>query len=168
VAYFFFVMKEVIKLLYNERVYKFQKKKKEEQMDKSFFIFIVIGMGFFYVVTNFVGGIQKEDEVYQNNGYKQEHQYDQYITTDSIDRVILNLNGADEKTQVNAWNNSSLKSEFIDLYPDFDTMKLFIKERTRGEEFQEKMLHYIDGVESKFFSGAIDSEEAKRQLSMLK
>jgi len=137
-------------------------------MDKSLFIFIAIGIGFFYVVTNFVGGIQEEDESYQNSGYQKKHQYDQYLSSDSINRAVLNLKGVDEKTQIDVWNNSSLKDEFVLLFPDFDTMKLFIKDRIRGDDFQEKFIQYVDDIESKFFSGVIDGEEAKRQLEVLK
>ena len=47
-------------------------------MDKSLMIFIALGVGFLYFITNFVGDIQAEDEKYQNNEYNQERKYDQY------------------------------------------------------------------------------------------
>jgi len=136
-------------------------------MDKSLFIFILIGVGFLYFITNFVGDIQ-QDEKFQSEEYKQKHQYDQYHSVDSIGREILDMTGAPVSTQVQAWNNSALKTEFIALFPDFSDMKMFINERVRGEALKAKLIGSVDQVESKYFSGAMNAEDAKRELSMLK
>ena len=137
-------------------------------MDKSFMIFLAVGIAFFYVVTTYVGDIQKEDEVYQNSEYKQEHKYDQYKTTDSIGEEILDVTSADHETQVEAWNHSSLKQEFLDIFPDFDTMKTFVKNRVRGEYLIGRLTDQISKVEDAFFSGSMNAEQAKRALENLK
>jgi hypothetical protein len=136
-------------------------------MDKSLFFFVVIGVGFLYFITQFVGDIQ-EDEKFQNEEYKQKRQYDQYKSVDSIGRDILVMTDAPMGTQVQAWNNSELKTEFLELFPDFSEMKIFVKERVRGEAFQAKLTAAIDDVEAQYFSGAMDAEQAKRELSLLK
>jgi hypothetical protein len=137
-------------------------------MDKSLMFFIAIGMGFLYFVTNFVGDIQAEDDAYANNDYKQEHIYDKYQAIDSIGQEMLDLTGADAKTQLGAWNNSMLKDEFLELFPRFDEMKNFVKDRIRGKILQNKLTTTINTIEDKFFSGAVDAEQAKRKLSSLK
>ncbi|MBA1419986.1 MAG: hypothetical protein FAF03_11155 [Epsilonproteobacteria bacterium] len=58
-------------------------------MDKSLMIFIAIGLGALYLVTNFIGDIQAEDDAYKNSGYQQEHIYDKYQTTDSVGQDIF-------------------------------------------------------------------------------
>ncbi|EIF50491.1 hypothetical protein [Sulfurovum sp. AR] len=136
-------------------------------MDKSLFFFIVIGIGFLYFITNFVGDIQ-EDEKFQNEEYKQKHQFDQYQTVDSIGREILDMTDTPATVQVQAWNNSKLKAEFLELFPDFSEMKIFVKERLRGEILQAKLIASIDSVESQYFSGKMNAEQAKRELSLLK
>ena len=136
-------------------------------MDKSLFFFIVIGIGFLYFITNFVGDIQ-EDEKFQSEEYKQKHQYEQYKSVDSIGREILDLTDAPVNIQVQAWNNSNLKTEFLELFPDFSEMKIFVKERLRGEVLQVKLIASIDSVESQYFSGKMNAEQAKRELSLLK
>jgi len=137
-------------------------------MDKSLMIYIAIGVGFFYLITTYVGDIQKEDKVFRNSEYEQQHKYDQYMTTDSIGQTILDVTLADAKTQVQAWNQSELKKEFLDLFPDFDTMKEFVKNRVRGEMLLKKLDTQISTVEDKFLSGTINAEEAKRALEKLK
>jgi len=137
-------------------------------MDKSLMFFIAIGLGFLYFVTTFVGDIQAEDEAYQNNGYNQEHIYDKYQAVDSIGQGILDLTGADAKTQLGAWNQSMLKDEFLELFPRFDEMKSFAKDRIRGKILQDKLMSTVNSIEDKFFSGTMSAEQAKRELSELK
>ncbi len=137
-------------------------------MDRSLLIFIAVGVGFLYFITNFVGEIQKEDDKYQNQEYQQKHKYDQYKSVDSIGQEILELTGADAATQVAAWKESRLKQEFLALFPDFDDMKKFVKMRIRGDVLQAKLLKMIDDVEGKYFSGTMNAEQAKRALDLLK
>jgi len=137
-------------------------------MDKSLFVFIAIGAAFLYFITNFIGDIQKEDDTFQNQEYKLKHKYDQYHSVDSIGQEILDVVGADKETQFAAWNSSHLKDEFLQLFPDFDEMKKFIKMRVRGEILQKKLYEIVDQVEGDYFSGTMNAEQAKRSLAALK
>jgi len=137
-------------------------------MDKSLLIFIAIGLGALYLVTHFVGDIQAEDDVYQNNTYKVEHKYDQYQKVDSVGQSILAVDGVDAKIQEAAWQASATKVEFLELFPDYSEMKKFVKERVRGDMIQKKLLQTLDLVEGKFFSGALNAEQAKNMLDSLK
>jgi len=136
-------------------------------MDKSLMIFIAIGIGFLYFVTNFIGEIQQEDNL-QNDEYRDKHKFDAYQTVDSIGREILDMTGTDASLQVSAWNSSHLKEEFLTLFPDFSDMKTFAKERVRGKVLQDKLSNTIKTVENQYFSGTLNTEGAKRMLSTLK
>lgn len=136
-------------------------------MDKSLLVFIAIGIGFLYVVTNFVGELEKDDNL-QNNEYMKKHKYDVYQSVDSIGQEILDMTGTDANTQIAAWNSSQLKEEFLTLFPDFEDMKFFVKERVRGKILQEKLARTIEQVENKYFSGTVNTEDAKRILSTLR
>ncbi len=105
---------------------------------------------------------------FKTKNIEQKHQYDQYQSVDSIGRDILDMTGTPIGTQVQAWNNSELKTEFLTLFPDFSEMKIFVKERVRGDALKAKLTAVIDEVESKYFSGAMDAEQAKRELGLLK
>ncbi len=137
-------------------------------MDKSFLVFIAIGIGFLYFITSFVGDIQEEDDKYRNKAYEQKHKYDAYQGVDSVGRNVLNLLGTDPKTQVAAWNESKVKEEFVSLFPDFDEMKKFAKERINGDALQAKLLKHIKFVEDGFFTGTMTTEQAKQELGTLK
>ncbi len=137
-------------------------------MDKSLLIFIAVGMGFLYFITNFIGDIQEEDDRFSNTEYKAQHRYDQYNSVDSIGQEILVLTEADASTQIAAWQASQLKQEFLELFPDYAEMKKFVKERTRGNVLEKKLLNKINEVEGKFFSGTLNAEQAKQALDLLK
>ena len=137
-------------------------------MDKTFLVYLAVGIGFLYFINSYVGDIQAEDEKYSNSEYGQEHKYDAYKGVDSIGRDILNLFGADSMTQVAAWNESNIKDEFLSLFPDFGEMKKFVDERINGDILSRKLLSKINLIEDKFFSGSITAEQAKIELGMLK
>lgn len=71
-------------------------------MDKSFLAFLVVGLAFLYLITHLVGGIQEEDERFQNTAYEQEHKHDAYKGVDSVGRAVLNIEGVDATTQIGA------------------------------------------------------------------
>ena len=137
-------------------------------MDKGLMIFMAIGLGGMYVLMNFIGDIQKDDEVYRNNDYKIEHKYDKYKTVDSIGQDVLDVTNTPRSTQLAAWNASTIKDEFLDFFPAFDEMRLFLTDRIRGEELITTLTALIDDIEDKFFSGTISPDQAKKELSSLK
>lgn len=137
-------------------------------MDKSFLLFVLAGIGFLYLTISFIGDVQEGDESFRSSEYEQKHKYDKYHSVDSIGRDILDLTGIDASTQASAWNESRLREEFLELFPDFDLMKTFAEERIRGEVLQSKLLDKVNDVESRFFSGSLNPEQAKRELSELK
>ncbi|MDQ1326130.1 MAG: hypothetical protein QG564_1255 [Campylobacterota bacterium] len=137
-------------------------------MDRTFILFVVVGVGFIYFITTFVGEIQKEDDKFGNTEYILKHKYDKYYSLDSIGRDILMLSDVDEKTQTEVWQNSKLKKEFLNLFPDFDAMKRFTNERIRGDVFQKKLLKIIEETEGQFFAGTLNAEQAKQKLDSLK
>ena len=137
-------------------------------MDKTLLIFIAIGVGFLYFVTNFIGDIQAEDEVFRNNSYNEKEKYNKYNAVDSIGQDILDLTGANANIQVDVWNRSILKEEFLAFFPDFSTMKDFVNDRIVGDVLKNKLINKVNMIEDKFFSGGITAEDAKRELRTLK
>jgi len=137
-------------------------------MDKSFLLYVLVGLGFIYVVTQYVGDIQAEDERYRNSDYEQKHKYDSYKSVDSVGRQVLNVVGLSTQIQIGAWNEGALKEEFLALYPDFSLMKDFVNNRVQGEPLKTNLLKLIDDTESKFFSGQMSPEQAKNVLKNFK
>ena len=137
-------------------------------IDKSLILYIAIGIGFFYVVTTYVGELQAEDDRYRNNAYNQQHQYDKYQTTDSVGEIVLEVSELDESKQVSAWNESPLKPQWLALFPDFSAMKIFVKDHVHGEPLVSKLTKTVDEAEDKYFSGVLDTAGVKRFLDSLK
>jgi len=136
-------------------------------MDKSFIVFIAVGIGFYYVVTNFIGNMEKDDGYPTTTIEQEEHKYDKYMSSDSIGRTILIVDGIDRKIQLEAWKYSSIRKDFLSFYPHFDEMKKIIQERVMTPNFKTYLLDKVKKVERDFLSGALDAEQAKRKLQDL-
>lgn len=137
-------------------------------MDKNLLIYIAVGVVFMYLISNFVGELQEGDEKLQSQAYKDKRSQDQFIKKDSIGQTIIDAEGQPESVQINAWNNSELRYQLVEYFPDFDTMKVFVKDRVKGKSLQARLLKHVDMVEKKYFSGEVDAERAKEELATLK
>ena len=135
-------------------------------MDKTLLVFLLIGVGFFYFVMNLVKETETDSEKARNVSYQQE-QYTKYYKVDSIGQDILDVTLADPMMQLKVWKHSRLKEEFLEIFPDFDMMKNFVKSRIRGDALVQKLTNKINEVEDKFFSGSMNAEQAKRALEQL-
>ena len=140
-------------------------------MDKSFIVFVAVGIGFFYMITNFVGKIENEDiQPQDSKGYIQDYKtsnYDQYIIQDIIGRDVLDIEGLDRQQQIDIWKHCSLREDFISYFPDYEEMIKFVKERVISKEFQKYLIKKIEAIENDFLMGNIDSDEALRKVRAL-
>ena len=134
-------------------------------MDKGLLTFLAIGLIAIYLVTNLIGDIQDDGEK-QRGTYKKD-KYEQYHTVDIVGDTILDVQNIDEKKQLEVWNNSEQKQEFIELFPNFDAMKRYINGKIRGDALQEKLLKRIDDVEIQFISGTLNGEQSKAKLNAI-
>jgi len=137
-------------------------------MDKSFLVFLAIGAGFFYVITTFVGDIQKEDDKEYQYNKTQTAKYAKYQTVDSVGQEVIDVTDASSTMQIEVWDHTDLKNEFISLFPNFSEMRFFIKDRIVGKELQNKLLKMLAEVEDGVISGAMSVKQAKKKLSSLK
>ena len=106
-------------------------------MDKSLFIYILVGFSFFYMMTSFVENLQVEDDRYRNKNYNNEHQYDKYQSTDSVGQSVLKIEGIKLPVQIKAWNASPIKAEWLVLFPNFSAMKSFVSDRVQGQAWRQ-------------------------------
>ena len=137
-------------------------------MDKSFFVFLVIGAAFLYVVTTFVGDLQKEDDKAYQYSQQQAAKYAKYKTVDSVGQAVIDVSEASDAMQIEVWNHSGLKDEFIRLFPNFEEMRFFIRDRIIGKGLQDKLLKLVAEVEDGVISGAMSVKQAKIKLGLLK
>jgi hypothetical protein len=136
-------------------------------MDKSFIVFVTVGIGFLYFITNFVNDIEKDDGYPTQTAMSQDDKYAKYIKYDSIGRPVLDIKGVALNVQKDVWRHSNLREDFLSFYPDYDEMKKFIKERIVGDEFQAYMLEQVSLIEKDFLMGRIDSDQAEIRLESL-
>jgi len=135
-------------------------------MDKGLLMFLAIGLIAIYLVTNLIGDIQDDGEK-QRGTYKKDNKYEQYHVVDIVGDTILDVQNIDEKKQLEVWNNSEQKQEFMELFPNFDAMKRYVNNKIVGDALQEKLLKGIDDVEMQFISGTLNGERSKAKLNAI-
>jgi hypothetical protein len=136
-------------------------------MDKPFVVYVATGLGFMYLLTNFITEIEKDEGYPTIQEEPNDEKYAKYIKYDSIGRPILDVKNLTINIQKEAWNHSSLKKDFLSFYPDYDEMKKYIKERVVGEKFQNYLLQNISKIEKDFLLGKINSDKALLRLKSL-
>ena len=136
-------------------------------MDKGLLTFLAIGAIAIYLATNLIGDIQDDDEK-QRGTYNNKKKYEQYYTVDIVGDSILDVQNIEVKKQIEVWNKSELKYEFIELFPNFDSMKRYIDGKIRGDALREKLLQTINDIEIQFISGTLSGEQSKAKLELIK
>ena len=137
-------------------------------MDKTFLVYVAAGAGFLYFINNFMQDINEEDPAFQtSSGMMQTEEYERYVKTDSVGEDVLDVRNIAPSKQIEIWNHVSLRKELADLFPDFETMRLFVKNSIEGEPLRSKLLKHIEQVEDDFLSGRTNAQDAKRALMKL-
>ncbi len=134
-------------------------------VNSLFIVYIAVAILLGIATFNLVKDVQNEDTY---TAVKHDNKYSKYLSVDSLGDKILDLTQADTDTQISVWNESELKKEFLALFPDFDAMRNFVKNRIKGDPLTAKLLTHINTIENKFFSGSIGAAEAHEALSVLK
>lgn len=135
-------------------------------MDKGLLIFVTIGLGAVYFLTNVVGEIQ-DDVNYSSSSSENSMQYEQYYAFDVVGDRILKVENLDAGKQLKVWNESELKLEFLELFPDFEGMKKYVGSRVEGDPLQKTILKKIDSIEFQFLGGTLSGLQAKSTLESI-
>jgi hypothetical protein len=138
-------------------------------MDKSLLIFIAVGIGFLYFIKTFMHDVAMDDTLQYGNkaAIERDKGYERFVRTDDTGESILDVTGVPENVQTEAWNHLSFRNELSELFPDFDTMRTFIRNRVKGEPLRTKLMKKIKDIEDAFLSGRMPSEDAKEALKHL-
>ena len=133
-------------------------------MKSELFLYIIIASLFGYFLLGYVKKSEGEGDksVFGHKASIQEDAKSHH--KDSIGQNILNLSTISQEDRASIWKRSTLRQEYIDLFPNFTAMRDFIQDRILGDSFQQQLLKQIDMVEDDFFSGKITQREAKEKL----
>jgi len=135
-------------------------------MKNELLILVAVGIFFGYFMLGFVKNTEGTGDdtvtINLNSGGDSS-----LLGENSIGQTTIDLSTVPESGQSKAWKESSLHSDFIDLFPDFSAMKDFTNDRVLGDPFQKKLMDKVTAVEDDFFSGKIEREAAIKALDDL-
>ena len=135
-------------------------------MNKSILFF---GVVVFFIITWLVGFVNSlEDEVDVGIGFNEKDKVEgesKYTIVNSSGDEVLLLDKLSLQKQKRLWNNSMLKNDFMELFPNFIDMKYFVEDHIEDEgAFKKELLENIRKVEVEYVSGRVTEERAKSML----
>jgi len=133
-------------------------------MLKGFLILAAAGAVFAYLVFNFVADVEEEDPR-AFSGLRSEQGLERYYSEDAAGDRVLDLDGVAQEEARKVWEQSPIRQELIENFPQFEAMRDLIHQQIKGGAFRDRLLKVLDEMESDYLSGSIDSVEAKRRLS---
>ncbi len=144
-------------------------------MIKNILIIGGVGVGFLYLIVNFISNVNQGEQLAStvpagNNGYATQITDDdmkRFYTKDATGSEILDLNNMPLEQAKSVWIQSSVKDKVLSLFPNFNYMRDQIKLKVREGKFRDYLLRKLDEVESDYLSGSIDSLKAQEMISNL-
>jgi len=131
-------------------------------MDKPLFFFII----FAFIAGSFlINSLEKLDEN-DKTLIPSKIEKNKYIIRNSLGYDILMIDNLSEKKQNEIWNNSPIKNEIINSFPNFEIMKEKVDIKIGGNIFKIKLLNKINEIDIKYTSGDIDREQAIKSLNL--
>ena len=130
------------------------------------FFSVVIFLIVFWLI-GFVDSLQ--DEVDVNYGFNEKRIVEgssKNYTVNSSGNEVLLLNKLSLNDKKKLWNQSVLKRDMLNLFPDFSEMKYYINEHIEDDgDFKSELLEHLKSVEVKYISGGLTGKKAKSMLS---
>ena len=81
------------------------------------------------------------------------------------DEVLL-LDKFKESEKKLVWEKSIFHEEMLNLFPQFEEMRVLIQERVKESGiFKERLIERINSVENEYISGQLDAKSAKKALA---
>lgn len=89
-----------------------------------------------------------------------------YTDIDNFGNKILLLSEVQESKKREVWENSALKEEMLNFFPNYTAMYTFIELRILDTgKFKETLLAQIINAEEHYIAGKITAQHAKAMLS---
>ncbi len=89
-----------------------------------------------------------------------------YTDIDNFGNKILLLSEVQESKKREVWENSALKEEMLNFFPNYTAMYTFIELRILDTgKFKETLLAQITNAEEHYIAGKITAQHAKAMLS---
>jgi hypothetical protein len=136
-------------------------------MSQGLIIFVAIGALLAYILVNFVGDLEEEDDRLLTQEKMIKKQDQKYYQTDVVGQTVLVFKTIPMSQKIAVWKRSPLYQEFLQLVPNFEEMRHFVEDRIVDKEFSKMMLKTIDSIEDDYFSGNITQVEIRERLEAI-
>ncbi len=129
---------------------------------------ILVGIGFIYLVTNFVSKLERTAPGLESSQFRKSKEYARYYRKDADGDVVLNFAGVPLDKAKSVWGNSIVKESILDYFPNFNIMRQIVLTQLDKSEFKTFLLKRFKKIEGDYLDGAIDLDQARKALEDIK
>ncbi len=135
-------------------------------MEKGFILFAIIGLVLLYLLNGFLNDIDTQSaQPLHGKEYELQKKFKSCYNIDDLGEQVLDASSLSEEEQIEVWRSSPLKGEMLTLFPQFDNMRTYVDTHVMKGYLKQKILSNLSEAEDKYFSGAIDDEQAKQIIT---
>jgi len=134
---------------------------------KGFTLFVAVAAIGFYLLTNIIGKFKEEDNRLMNDKELQKQEDMKGYRTDVVGDTVLVYSDTPIQNRIGVWKRSPLHEDYLNLFPNFSEMELFVDDRVHDDELKGRILKQLKKISSSFFSGTIGAIQAKEDLDKI-
>jgi len=128
---------------------------------------IVAGAIVFFILLMGINKFKSEDDRLMNKKELQAQEDQKGYRSDVVGDTVLVKIDAPLAKRIDIWKRSPMHQEFLDLFPKFGDMQMFVDDRVKDEELRAVIINKVKSVEDSFFSGTVSDFEAKENIDKI-
>ena len=128
---------------------------------------LVAGAIVFFILLMGINKFKSEDERLMSKNELQAKEDQKGYRSDVVGDMVLIKIDAPLPKRVDIWKRSPMHEEFLDLFPKFGDMQMFVDDRVKDEELRAVIINKVKSVEDSFFSGTVSDFEAKENIDKI-
>ena len=131
---------------------------------------IFVSIVLFFLISGLISFIDDLNaEVDVKHGFERtdnSHKITSHYEVNQYGEEVLLLDKFNENEKKMVWEKSIFHEEMLDLFPQFEEMRVLIQERVEENgTFKERLLEHINRVENEYIAGQLDAKSAKKALA---
>jgi len=128
---------------------------------------LVAGAIVFFILLMGIKKFKSEDERLMSKQELLAKEDQKGYRSDVVGDMVLIKIDAPLGKRVDIWKRSPIHEDFMQMFPKFGDMKLFVDDRIKDDELKALIIKKLNSVEDDFFSGSVDEFEAKERIDKI-
>ena len=136
-------------------------------MEKGLLIIVAIGAVIIYFATNFAGDASADSDISWSVSDTND-KFSPYYVEDVLGNRVLNFSKISLDRAKSIWPSTPTARKIASIVPDFDLVRTEIENNIAAGTFRRYLLQFLEKLQGRFYSGKIQSDQARKALLHLR